>query len=157
MAGTGAIRSSPRNELKLLANHQGPHQRPFVLVHMSGSIGAVRLVGEVSRGHAVVQGLLITAKACIDARLALACEVLGVVGNVGVGICAWRASGLKPLSQALRPGQGDWAVGIVAIRPIAQAHADLIRGHAHLAQPVLLGGGQGDAHRPCNVYTFVYG
>ncbi len=112
MAGTGEIRNLLNNESKLHANHKGPHQRPLVLVPLLHSVGTVRLVGEVSRGHAVVQGLLIAAKACIDARLALACEVLGVVGNVGVGICAWRASGLKPLREALRPGQGDgqWAL-----------------------------------------------
>jgi hypothetical protein len=34
------------------------------------------------------------------------------VGNVGVGICAWSTAWLKPLREALRPGQGDgqWAL-----------------------------------------------
>jgi hypothetical protein len=82
------------------------------MVPLPGSVGAVRCVGEESRGHAVVQGLLIAAKACIDARLALASEVLGVVGHVGVGVGTRRATGHKPLREALRPGQGDRAVAL---------------------------------------------
>ena len=124
------------NELHV--NYKGPHQRPFVMVPLSGSVGAVGLVGEVSRGHAVVQGLLIAAKACIDARLALASEVLGVVGNVGVGVGTRRSSWLKPLREALRPGQGDWAVALNELACALEVVARL--GRAGIARLDVLGG-----------------
>jgi hypothetical protein len=68
------------------------------------SIRAVRFINVDRCGHAVVQRLLITALACVDASLALAFEVLAVVGNVWVRVRARRASGLQALRQALRSG-----------------------------------------------------
>ena len=52
------------------------------------SIRTVRLIDVDSRGHAVIQRLLIPAITCIDAGLALAFEVLAVVDNVWVRVAS---------------------------------------------------------------------
>ena len=83
MAGTGVIRSSPKNELKPFTSKQ--RAASAALCVCSGqSVCTIRLVDVDRCSHAVVERLLITAVARIDAGLALALKVFAVVRDVGM-------------------------------------------------------------------------